>query len=1062
MIKLILHPNQPIEQSVELESRTILIGRSGENDLTLDDPSIASHHVRIEKRGEEFVVKDLSKQGILVDGEEVREAVISVGSVITLGEVDILFKGETAVAIDEHGAIIAEAELGPEAGALITTPQGMGRSAYLPTETFIQPAHLEPERSVASTLPLVSFISGALGPLLLGVGWLLGIILGFVSLANIRRRGGLLKDKRMATWGINLGFTWVVLVFALLAWQGWRGGVGRTVRANQVSAQRVLEGVCKTQYYARYGCFFDKNGNGAYEFGMLEDIESLHYSAMPDVARELRGYRLHIVRANEDGFLCYAEPSAYGRTGRLTYSIDESGVLRGKDLRGVPFTGIDRELPQIGEGKSVRETAGEEIASDLVETAARVLESAVPTNDRSGFERALRIVQETREHFPLTRTVETQLTKVTVDANPRVAELRATEEYNKAQALLEEGEVVRALNVLLAAEANYSTTASIEKIRTLAALIKEQHFRELEAAASAIYTEAQRLELSGRLTEAKQAYMKIKEQFSVTTYGQAIDERIGNVEAKIREQEAAGYIAKLRALRAEKDYIEIVQIVDLLRRGYAETEEYERNYELVEIADRKARAYSEAIQGVRHLNNEDYENALASFDKAIAAYPDIQAMIAGYLERCYLSAGTKAFERAEFRTALDLFERYRRLPPRENRLPDATLMRAYYEVGKLDYRQGNYDAAAQRLFVCSGPYSQVAEFNYVYGSVLLAQKDHREAVAYFNRYFEVTKADPKQRLHVPSLRKRGYSQAQLASELETEVKTLVLANAVYRPLVNTEAIRIPETSDDGQDSGEAVEDEQDDAKSPQEEEEENEERRRGGAGGPRSVLGGLGAPGDIRVHAQADGADAGASAEPSFRRILQLIVDIQKNSNDIDKEIRAAAGDSTRRQEALVRRSTMIEAFQQQQASIRIDIDRENTSKRDIILRIGYSADYLGRCVTDLQQVNERAGRNRQLEEVMAKLDHKRKMFAAAYTNLAEAHTQDLKTQHDAYALLESALKEFSGWPDPRDVGQSLRDMFMVRPGTEKMAEGLRMLLAGFDVEADLEIILRTGGETDL
>lgn len=1058
VIKLILHPNQPLEQAVELESRTILIGRSDENDLTIDDPSVASLHVRIEKRGEEFVVKDLSKQGILVDGAPVREAVVSVGSIITLGGVDILFKGETGVAVDEHGVLVAGAEPAPEAGALVTTPQGAGRGAYLPTETFIQPAYIGPEEALATILPALSVIfsvlglifvvlawvlnvSAALGMVLLLLGCTAGISVGMLSLATIRRRGGLLRHKLMATRGVVLGFVCLVLGFAFLAWQGWQGGVGRTVRANQVSAQRVLEGICKAQYYARYGCFFDKNGNGTPEYGSLEDLESLHYSAMPDLAHELRGYTVHVLRANEDGFVCYAEPSAYGRTGRLTYSIDESGVLRGKDLRGTPFTDTDRALPQIGEGKSVRETAGEEIASDLAEMAARVHEAAAPQNDRAGLERALRIVQATREHFPLTRTVETELNKVAADVNPRIAELRAFEEYNKALALIEQGEIVRALNVLLAAETNYSTTAYVEKIRAQIALIKEKHFKELEAAAEAIYAEAQRLELGGKFTEAKQAYMKIKDQYGVTTYGQAIDERIADVEAKIREQEAATYVAKLRTLRIEKDYVEIVQIVDLLRRSYAETEEYERNYELVQLAELKARAYNEALQGVGHLNDGDFENALASFDKALEAYPDIQAIIATYLERCYLGAGMKAFERGEFRTALDLFERYRRLPPRENQLRDDYLMRAYFEVGKLDYRQGNYEAAAEKLFVCSGPYSQLPEFDYIYASVLLARKDHRRAVEYFNRYFEVTQGDPKQRFYVPSLRKRGYSQAQLAAELETEVKDLVLANAVYRPLIDAKAIRAPETEQGAEEDGATNGDEEkgDGDKDKDGTDDDGINVLPPGPGGPRTALGG------VRVLAQAAGGagaeDAGgeeeALPEPAFRRVLLLIVEVQKAEGDIEKEVRAATGDNARRQEVLVKRSTLLEALQQKQANLRIDIDRENVSKGDIIMRVGYAAGYLDKCVTDLREVNKRAGRNRELEEVMAKLDRKRQMFAAAYTNLSEAHAQDLKIQRDAYALLEYSLKEFSGWPGSRDVGRSLRDMFMVKPGTEKVAEGL-------------------------
>ena len=1057
MIKLILHPNQELEQSVELESRTLLIGRSDENDLTIDDPSVASLHVRLEKRGEQFIIKDLSKQGILVDGEEVHEAPIHVGSIITLGDVEILFKGETAVGPGvEEGVLLGEAEPGPEEGALVTTPGGAGAGAYLPTETFIQPAHIEPERSIASTLSLVSFIAGALGPLLLGIGWLLGIILGFVSLANIRRRGGLLKDKRMAVWGINLGFVWVVLAFGLLAWRGWVGGVESTIRRGEKSAREVLQGICVTQYYARYGHFFDTNGNGAPEYGTIEDLDSLRYSGMPDIKRDLRGYELVMDRADEGGFLCYAKPKIYGRTGRNTYAIDERGVLCGKDLRGADFADTDRDLPPVGQGKSVLETRGERIAQDLVEVAKRV----AAEND---YMRATRVVEATRETFPLTDAVKKVLDAVDAEVDPQVVEIRSVEEYNKGLALVEQGEVVRALEVLKLAEKNYPTSSHIEKIREQIALIHEQHFKVLEAAAEEIYNDAQKLELAGKFTEAKQRYMKIQDQYSITTYGEGIEEQINKIEEKIREVEAAGFVAKLRALTPNKDYVEIVRIVELLKRRYAQTDEYERNYEMIELAEHKGRAYNEAVQAVRALREHKYESALASFEKALGEYADIQPQIKPYLEECYFEAGMSAFKRRDFRSALGLFTRYRRLSPKENKLHELYLMRAYYEVGKLDYQQGDLEAAEQKLFVCSRQFERDAEFNYIYGSVLMGRTDYKRAVEYLTRYFQYSSADADKRYYAPSLRKRGYSEVQLAALLESEVRDLVLANAVYRPLIDEEALSAgKEDEPAAEEPAEEPEDERDD------DDDDYEEFDPGDFGGGLPGRGGavlaqaINEAGDDNGNGDGEADEEETVKEPALRRILNFIVEVLEAESQLRKEDQAAVGDSARRERIEIKRTRMIEDFQQRQANLRIGIDRENRSKLEIIRRLERAVVYLNDGINDLNTVNSISSRNRDLDKVIEKLVYKRRMFAAAHTHLFTAYRQDLKIQTDAYALLGRALKEFSGWPDPRDLGKSLRAMFMMKPGTEQVAEGLRALLKGFDVETDLDIILRSGGEPDL
>jgi tetratricopeptide (TPR) repeat protein len=573
--------------------------------------------------------------------------------------------------------------------------------------------------------------------------------------------------------------------------------------------------------------------------------------------------------------------------------------------------------------------------------------------------------------------------------------------------------------------------------------------------------------------------MKIRDQYSVTTYGKDIEEQIAKIETKISEVEAARYIAQLRTLTPNKDAVEIIRIVELLKRRYARTDEYERNYETIELAEHMGRAYTDAFQAVRALRQQKYETALALFDKAMAEYPDIGAQIKSYLEECYYEAGLAAFNRRDFRTALSLFTRYRRLPPKENKLHELYLMRAYYEVGKLDYQQGNLEAAEQNLFVCSRQFERDAEFNYIFGSVLMGRADYQRAVEYFSRYFQYASADADKRYYTPSLRKRGYSQAQLAAELEGEVRDLVLANAVYRPLIDEEAIRAQ------QEAEAAKQQKQTEGKDKQQEDKNTNDEDNNSVFDPTHIQGSLrGHGGPLLAQADAEGAGTGeggaseggtnegdqknaeeqkpAVKEAAIRRTLGLIVEVLEAESNLIKEDKAAVGDPSRRQRVEIMRTRMIEDFQQRQANLGIDIDRENRSKLEIIKRIEGAVVYLTDGVKDLNAVNTIAGRNRDLDRLIEKLDYKCRMFSAAYTHLVTAYQQDLKIQADAYELLGRALKQFSGWPDPRDIGRSLRAIFMMKPGTEQVAEGLRALLKAFDVETDLDIILRSGGEAGL
>jgi DNA-binding NtrC family response regulator len=66
------------------------IGKASDNDLVLGDDTVSRHHCELVRTGQGIAVKDLgSTNGTKVDGIRVQEAIISPGSVLKVGEIEI-------------------------------------------------------------------------------------------------------------------------------------------------------------------------------------------------------------------------------------------------------------------------------------------------------------------------------------------------------------------------------------------------------------------------------------------------------------------------------------------------------------------------------------------------------------------------------------------------------------------------------------------------------------------------------------------------------------------------------------------------------------------------------------------------------------------------------------------------------------------------------------------------------------------------------------------------------------------------------------------------------------
>jgi pSer/pThr/pTyr-binding forkhead associated (FHA) protein len=90
---LVLHtPNRTWQ--VQFSKEAMTIGRGEGNDIAIPDDSVSQHHALIERRGDDYVIRDMrSKNGIWLGKQRVEEHRLRDGDVLSLGRAKLVFKG---------------------------------------------------------------------------------------------------------------------------------------------------------------------------------------------------------------------------------------------------------------------------------------------------------------------------------------------------------------------------------------------------------------------------------------------------------------------------------------------------------------------------------------------------------------------------------------------------------------------------------------------------------------------------------------------------------------------------------------------------------------------------------------------------------------------------------------------------------------------------------------------------------------------------------------------------------------------------------------------------------
>jgi predicted component of type VI protein secretion system len=80
---------------LRVEKRRVLLGRSRECDIQVEDPNVSRRHAELRQEGSAFWIVDLeSTNGLEVNGRRVKRAKLDPGDTFTVGETEITFSME--------------------------------------------------------------------------------------------------------------------------------------------------------------------------------------------------------------------------------------------------------------------------------------------------------------------------------------------------------------------------------------------------------------------------------------------------------------------------------------------------------------------------------------------------------------------------------------------------------------------------------------------------------------------------------------------------------------------------------------------------------------------------------------------------------------------------------------------------------------------------------------------------------------------------------------------------------------------------------------------------------
>ncbi len=91
--RLVVYKDGRVDLSFPVTGAGVRIGREGDNHVQLVSPEVSKHHATLTRTGGGWLVRDTqSRNGVLVNGQRVRESPVRDGDRIAIGPYELVFE----------------------------------------------------------------------------------------------------------------------------------------------------------------------------------------------------------------------------------------------------------------------------------------------------------------------------------------------------------------------------------------------------------------------------------------------------------------------------------------------------------------------------------------------------------------------------------------------------------------------------------------------------------------------------------------------------------------------------------------------------------------------------------------------------------------------------------------------------------------------------------------------------------------------------------------------------------------------------------------------------------
>lgn len=843
-MKLVLYSDDNEQHIITVFGTSGTFGSAHDNTVVLDAPDSAPYHAGIQYIDEKWMITDLAgRNDVLLNNEPIAEAQVSVGDTLHVGGVKLKV-ASLDVEHEEHVHVpvtIDETRL-TELPKTVQCPGcGMAVNAlaqYCPRcGSVLYGVSVQPEIPYRTPLSFIlarmALICAICGPLLIGIGWLLGIILGLAVIVRSRHISAGRRDLKTAWKAVGISLCWVMLMAAGAGWYSWSSYTRNEIADNEAKVRKLLKQLAIAEYYVKYAGIFDSDGDTAGEYVTIPLLQQSGYHAFDKGLvsnNTYEGYRIIMHRADEDEFVCQAIPVQYGITGKQTFWIDSDGLIYNSDLKGQRF-GKRPDATIEHEQEPVLNQAGDELADDLY----RVAKDMLLNNNYRACER---VTQTIRELFPqspaalrlnpLEKSMEPFLIEYKskklfdnaqekikyghddaalrtmrdlVSLFPRstcaataevsiieLAERCAWRDITLAKKLGTEGKLDKALSMLNNVYVKYPEAAADTTLTNLIAVYIDENKRLHEQEAHALLARAREREAAGDYVGTLPLLLSVKNRFADTQAAKGIDASIQQTSYALNEMNAEELIEQLLQQSPVSNAGIILTEIDLLKSKYFNTEPFIEHSNMLASLEQQCQAYVYIETARLQLSTQNYLAAMMNFELAVKEDPVAGVIIRDELGRCYLALGDEGFNKQDYSTAYDWYQKYLNLDP-GNALPNKEkLLDCYYNLSKTRIQKGQYPEAERFLLASAEKYEETTEYDFLYGKVLMNLGRWKDA---FSRFKVVLNTNPEQsentKLYATFC---NYNQAR---KEERELYEMISGIQLYTECIKRYSINLPVT-----------------------------------------------------------------------------------------------------------------------------------------------------------------------------------------------------------------------------------------------------------------------------